>query len=85
MMSTMQIFPTQQQLSMSDWAVWWWSQVQMLMWVSSEDLSAARAWRTVAEIASDFNGGLPRQRSATSCANKRAAIHRIQRFFAAAK
>lgn len=47
----------------------------MLTCVSSEDLSTAMAWRIVAEIESDFNGGLPRQRSATSCANKRDAMN----------
>ncbi|MFS7940515.1 hypothetical protein Hanom_Chr05g00465351 [Helianthus anomalus] len=69
----MQILPTQRQ---SWYEIEWllWLQLQTLIWVSSVDLSAVKAWRTVADTDSDFNGGLPRQRSATSCANKRAAI-----------
>lgn len=49
----------------------------MLMWVSSEDWSAVKASLMVAEIEREVSGGLPRQRSETSCANNRAAIHRL--------
>lgn len=75
MMSTMETLPMHWQGLMRDWSeMWWWLQVQRLIWVSSVDLRAVRASRMVAEMESDFKGGLPRQRSATICDSKRDAI-----------
>lgn len=64
-MSTMQILPMQRQSQSRFLATEWWSQLQTLKKVSSEDFRAARASATVEEEERERSGGLPRQRSAT--------------------
>lgn len=71
----MQIFPIQKQSWFAFKALLLkWSQLQTLKQLSWDVLREDKASATVAEAERDFNGGFPKQRSATSYANKRAAM-----------